>query len=364
MTLNEEFYILYRGVSGMIINTCNIDTIYGNRTINLIREDIKNTKADLIAFSANADTNEEVKGQVYESLKKVYNMDFKGRKKLSTDINDVKCRFWKEKHDSKWTSFLMARIPPFQKEQNMTAAYDKHVKAIFASIKALEFNDCYFQDISLPIIEGNKNIDYYESIKILLSYSIRFLKESKSTETINFYILKDEEELEWINAFEKTLGRNYYKQGSIVVIESLINNLKEIIDNIFDSGNYKELEYVLRLISRELEQVDSLSINNIAINSRKISEIVAKEIAGRKNLNIHKIKFDLSAILNVIASKDIIAPWVVQYLHTARVFGNRSAHVETATKFIPTRLYNSDFISILASLYNILVFWYYNKEKI
>ena len=34
----------------MVVNTCNIDTIYGNRTINLIREDISETQADSYSF--------------------------------------------------------------------------------------------------------------------------------------------------------------------------------------------------------------------------------------------------------------------------------------------------------------------------
>lgn len=350
----------------MIVNTCNIDTIYGNRTINLIREDISETQADLIVFSTHADSSRPIEGEVYEALKKVYKVNFQGKGNVNMVMNDVNMHYWREKQEDreKRQGFLMARIPNFSDKKDRTAIYDKNIRAIFATIKALEFNDNVFESISLPIIEGNKNIDYYESIKILLKYAIKLLKESKNTEVLNFYILREDEEGNWNKAFEKTLGRTYYKQGSLVVIESLIVSIKEIIGDIFKSGEYKELEYILRIIERELDEVDSLSINSIAINSRKISETIAKNVASKHNLNIYKIKYDLSSILNLLASKDILAPWVIQYLHMARVFGNKSAHVETSTKYTPKKFYNSDFISILASLYNILAFWYYNKDKI
>lgn len=348
----------------MVVNTCNIDTIYGNRTINLIRDDISETRADLIVFSTHDDDKRPIQGEVYESLKKVYKVNFEGHGNVAMNMNDVNLHFWKEKQDERNQSFLMARIPNFSEKKDKILTYDNNIKAIFATIKALEFNDIEFESVSLPIIEGNKNIDYYESIKILLKYAIRLLKESRNTEILNFYILREEEESNWNQAFEKTLGRTYYKQGSLAVIESLIVGLKEIIGEIFKSGEFEELEYILKIIERELDEVDSLSINSIAINSRKISEIIAKNVSSRHNLNIYKIKYDLSSILNLLASKDILAPWVIQYLHMARVFGNKSAHVETATKYTPKKFYNSDFISILSSLYNILTFWYYNKEKI
>lgn len=346
------------------VNTCNIDTIFGNRTINLIREDISETSADLIVFSTHIDDLKPIGGTVYESLKKVYKMNLSGKGKINMDMNGVKLLFWKEKQESFRQGFLMARIPEPSGNKDEISTYDKNIRAIFSTIKALEFNDNDFTSISLPIIQGNLNLDYYESIKILLKYAIRFLKESKNTESLNFYILEEKEEGKWSNAFEKTLGRTYYKQGSLVVIESLIGSLQEIINEMFKSKNFKELEYILRIVERELGEVDSLSINSIAINSRKVSETIAKEVASRHGLSIHKIKYDLSSILNLLANKEILAPWIIQYLHTSRVFGNKSAHVETATKYNPKKFYKSDFISILASLYNILAFWYYNKDKV
>ncbi|MGG7177740.1 hypothetical protein ACQPU1_09115 [Clostridium paraputrificum] len=347
-----------------IVNTCNIDTIYGNRTINLIREDIVETKGELIIFSTHDDINLPIDGEVYQSLKKRYKLRGTGRGNMTSEINGVKLQYWREKNEDDWQGFLMVRIPKLSENQNSLSAHDRHIKAIFSSVMALEFNDIDFDSISLPMIAGNTSIDYFESVKIQLKYAIKFLKESKNTDIINFYILEKEKEDEWSKAFEKTLGRTYYKQGSIVAIESLILALKDTINKIFDSERFSELEYILRIINRELEEVDSLSMSNIAINSRKISEIVAKEVASRKNININKVKYDLSSILNVISSKEILAPWIIQYLHSARVFGNRSAHVETDVKFIPIKFYDSDFISILSSLYNILNFWYYNRDDL
>lgn len=347
-----------------VVNTCIIDSIYGNRTINLIKEDIVESKDELIIFSTQCNNSNKVYGEVYDSLQNKFKMKLKGDEGSSSKINNVDIKYWRETKDNEYFRFLMATLPCYENIEDVVKYHDKNVKAIFAFIKSLEFNDKSFRTIALPMIGGNKNIDYYENVKILLKYSIKFLKESKETEIINFYIVDEEELNKWNHAFEKTLGRTYYEQGSLVIIESLKVSLKDSIETMYQSGNYRELEYVLNLIYRELEEVDSLSINNIAINSRKIVEIIAKEICGKKQLNIQKIKHDLSAILNLLASKDIIAPWVIQYFHTARVFGNKTAHVETVIKYQPNRLYTDDFISILSSLYNVLGFWYHNKEKI
>lgn len=325
-----------------IVNSCNIDTIYGNRNINLVKENIDETDADLIVVSSN----------------KINEKNTKNKSNANIEINGVKMHYWTETKEMPAPKYLSVQIP--EKNGN----YDSNIKGIFASIKALEFNDNDFEDISLPVIGGDLEKDYFEKIKILLKYAVLFLKQSKNTQTINFYITNENEEESWSRAFEKSLGRTYYKQGSIVVIESMITEIQETIDKILKSEDFKELEFTLRTIEKELESVDSLSINSIAINSRKVTEIIVKEIASRKNLNIYKIKYDLSSIINLLASKDILAPWVVQYLHTARVFGNKSAHVETAIKHVPNKFFNSDFISMFSSLYNILLFWYHNKKDI
>lgn len=347
-----------------IVNTCNIDTVYGDRKINLIKDNINNTIDDLIIFSTHADCNCEIDGEVYKALKEKYEMEVKNKTSIITKINNISIEYWKEKRNNSYKNFIMARIPTYENKETAINYHDKNIKAIFSTIKALEFNEISFKSISLPMLGGNKKIDSYENVKILLKYSIKYLRESKATENINFYTIGDEAEVDWNKAFEKTLGRSYYKVGSLQIIETLKENLKSTIETIYQDERFKELNFVLNLIYRELEEVDSLSINNIAINSRKICEIIAKELASKKEISIKKIKNDLSSIINLLSTKDIIAPWVIQYMHMARVFGNKSAHVESLIKYEPNRLYSDDFIAILTTLYNLLWFWYYNKEKI
>lgn len=342
----------------MIVNTCNIDTIYGNRTINLIRGNVFERNSDIIVFSTKFE-NKILHGRVYDDLDKNYRKQLKNKEDYSTIINNVHVKFWSNKN----SNIMMSIISDTKVEEEIDV-FNKNNRALFSSIRALEFNGYNFRSISINAIDEIIHDNYNEYIKILLNLSIKYLKESKNTEIVNLYMLEDEDEQKWSDAFEKNLGRTYYKPGSLLVVESLINSLKETIETMYKEGKYKEIEYVLNSIYRELDEVKSLSINNIAINARKISEIISKEIAGRKGINIHKIKYDLSAIINLLAAKDILAPWVIQYLHMARVFGNKSAHVETAIKYQPNKMYYSDFISILAALYNILNFWYYNKEKI
>ena len=339
-----------------IINTCNIDTVYGNRKINLIRSNINESLDELIVFPSYIDDKNQLDGEIYTELRRKFKVEYNNSNSIITKINNIHIEYWKEKNNDNYNNFLMCKIP-YNKESNINLMDENNIRAIFAAIKGLEFNEIYFKSISLPMGGKGEELDYYNNIKILLKYSIKYLKESKYTEYINFYILEDEE-IQWNNAFEKNLGRTYYKQGSMQIIETLKSNLKETIECMYQNGGYKELEYVLNLIYRELDEVDSLSINSIAINSRKISEIIAKELTKRKEISIKKIKNDLSSIINLLATKDILAPWVIQYMHMARVFGNKSAHVETSIKYQPNRLYTDDFVSILTTLYNLLWFWY------
>lgn len=342
-----------------VINTCIIDTVYGNKSINLVDENITKSNDDLIIFFYNKSLKYLTENNTYNLLKTKYKVNYNTKKMNSSLINGISLRCFNENYISRDIGFLLVKM--MQQKNDTYKEYENLYKSVFAFLKALEFNDVYYKNIAI-VIEGNEKLQHFDIIKLFLQNAIKYLKGSKSSDTINIFINKEEDK--WNHSFEKTLGRTYYKQGSLDIIETLKNNLMETIEVIYKSGNYKELEFVLNIIYGELEEVDSLSINNIAINSRKISEIIAKEIAGRKNISIKKIKHDLSAILNLLASKDIVAPWVIQYLHTARVFGNKSAHVETAIKYEPNKLYTDDFISILSTLYNILWFWYYNKEKI
>lgn len=346
-------------IMNKVINTCIIDTVYGSKSINLVNENITKSNDDLIIFFYNKSLKDLVFNDTYNLLKTKYKLNYNTKKINSFLINGVSLRCFNENYINRNVGFLLVKT--LKEKNNKIKEYENLYKSIFAFLKALEFNDIYYKNISI-VIEDNDKLQHFDIIKLILQNAIKYLKESKNSDTINIFINKNEDK--WNKAFEKTLGRTYYKQGSLDIIETLKNNLMETIEVIYKSGKFKELEFVLNIIYGELEEVDSLSINNIAINSRKISEIIAKEIAGRKNISIKKIKHDLSAILNLLASKDIVAPWVIQYLHTARVFGNKSAHVETAIKYEPNKLYTDDFISILSTLYNILWFWYYNKEKI
>lgn len=323
----------------MIVNTCSIDTIFGNRTINLIKGDTIDINSDIVVYTNSL--------SLYKQNREA---DF------FTLVNNIEIRFWKENN----SNIMISNV--INNAEDKIELFNRETMAIFSSIKSLEFSNYEFNRVSLKIINEDVLDNYKEYTKILLNIAIKFLKNSKSTEKVNIFIPSNSIEEDWSVAFEKNLGRTYYKHGSLVVIESLINSLKETMEQMYSTGEFKELEFVLDSLYNEIDEVQSLSINNIAINARKISEIISKEIASRKNINIHKIKYDLSAIINLLASKEIIAPWVIQYLHLARVFGNKSAHVETAIKYQPSKLYYSDFISILAALYNLLIFWQYNKE--
>ena len=90
-----------------IVNTCNIDTVYGDRKINLIKDNINNTIDDLIIFSTHADCNCEIDGEVYKALKEKYEMEVKNKTSIITKINNISIEYWKEKRNNSYKNFIL-----------------------------------------------------------------------------------------------------------------------------------------------------------------------------------------------------------------------------------------------------------------
>lgn len=51
-----------------------------------------------------------------------------------------------------------------------------------------------------------------------------------------------------------------------------------------------------------------------------------------------------------------VAPWVINYLHLLRVFGNEFAHFRNPPEPIPSRIIDNDFLMVLIAVENTLRF--------
>jgi hypothetical protein len=88
----------------------------------------------------------------------------------------------------------------------------------------------------------------------------------------------------------------------------------------------------------------------LALLARRVVEAVITSVLGPK------APFELFKAIDQLSAKGI-APWVVTYLHTLRVFGNFAAHDKAATQYRPPAVQQRDFSALLIALSRATEFW-------
>ena len=170
-------------IMNKVINTCIIDTVYGSKSINLVNENITKSNDDLIIFFYNKSLKDLVFNDTYNLLKTKYKLNYNTKKINSFLINGVSLRCFNENYINRNVGFLLVKT--LKEKNNKIKEYENLYKSIFAFLKALEFNDIYYKNISI-VIEDNDKLQHFDIIKLILQNAIKYLKETIRCKSVYF----------------------------------------------------------------------------------------------------------------------------------------------------------------------------------
>jgi hypothetical protein len=332
------------------VNAVSVETPTGLRTFELYEGDIFSQSSDLLVIST--DPQRDKPGQLIEVLQDRFQfqvetgcnfMDLGGGIAACTQNGEGAAPFGK---------LLTMCIAPPRLQKDPAAFYDRAIRSTFAAVAALEFLGCEFKTVSLPVLVRQGIEEYAPAVRSLLKHALAWLRQSRHTQSVRYYILNPRELAEWDAAMNTFLGRTYVDTDSEAAFTSLSRDIVHQIDGGSLAGYFSELEAPLR---KAVADPDRLCVQTIATFGRKLAELITEQLCRDLDLPIAR---DLLTNIETVRNSNMLAGWISSYLHSLRVFGNEGVHSLAAKRsVVPARLSSEDLLSILCAIRSVLRFW-------
>lgn len=333
------------------VNSVSIETLQGYRSFDILHADVTQIPGDLLVISTHANPDELPSGQLVNALRK---------EDITVDPDRL---FQIVDKERVWTCFqqvdghplirnvLTARMKKSRDLEDPTAFFDTAVQGIFSSVAALEYLGHRFRVINLPVIYGQRIVDYHASIESLVRHALVWLKRSDYTEKVNFVVYNFDDLSQWDSALNEVLGRSFITPGSDLVLEGIV---KEVIPQLAQAAT-GPLSGAAGPLLQSLEKADNVCIENICVFGRKLCELLASDLLTRNDLKSSPI---LINNIETLREAKVVAPWICSYMHSLRIFGNETVHTRSSVRYVPTTLDQNDLIAALSAIKSLLAFWY------
>lgn len=333
------------------INSVSVDTPNGFRSFQLVQGDITTVPTDLLICSSHPDADRPPDGNIIRRL----------RDRHGWDLHDA-CRLLSLDHGC-WTCFLAApaglpcgnvlvlRMPDPTHDSDGNALFDNSIQGTFAAVAALELMDRRFPVISLPLLYNRQLEDRVAGAETLIRRATAWLKQSAHTHTIQMVFIDTSDMACWNEAMDRSLGRSYVPGGSNAVVSGLCS---EVLGQLAGSHDPR-LAGATGPLRGALAHADKLSIEHLCAFGRKLVELMLAQLLPQFGLRHTSI---LANNIEELNKCHRVAPWIVSYMHTLRIFGNESVHArDQGSPHRPSRLGASDLVVALSAIRALLAFW-------
>jgi hypothetical protein len=332
-----------------IINSVSVETVEGYKSFNLIHGDIAVVNTDLLVISTHANVDEPPSGQLIRALSLNFDTKINPNHKFM-HLSDQSWTCFQEEGTASFSYLLTLRMPKISKDHDQSKFYNKLVPGIYASIAALEHLGYKFKLVTLPVLYAQRLGNYMEGVKSLITHSLNWLKKSNYTHTVQFVIYYSDELNEWDYAMNQILERSYIPPNTNLILKGLINEIVLILKSSLSNPLSKTIEPLLRA----LEKIDRICIEHVGVFGRKFAEEFTILLMKKYNLKASELFINN---LDILQKSGRLAPWILSYLHSLRVFGNEIIHTRQSIKYVPNKLTENDLNSILISIKALLLFW-------
>ncbi len=333
------------------VNAVSVETPTGLRTFELFEGDLFSHPTDLLVIST--DPQRDQRSQLILMLKERYGFTVEANCNFMDMGGDIAaCTQPGGIGDAPFQQLLTMCIAPPRLQKDPAAFYDRAIRSTFAAIAALEFLGHEFRSVSLPVLVRQGIQDYAPAVRSLLKHALAWLRQSRHTQAVRYYVLNPRELAEWDAAMNSSLGRTYVDTHGEAALTSLCRDVVHQIDGRVLSRHFVELEAPLR---KAVADPDRLCVQTIATFGRKLSELMTEQLCRDLDLPIAR---DLLTNIESVRNSNMLAGWITSYLHSLRVFGNEGVHSIAAKRsVVPARLSPEDLLSILCAIRATLRFW-------
>lgn len=322
-----------------IVNSYEINTIYGKKSIEICYEDLTNFPKpfDILILSSKSYSYFPVKGTLIHSLDEKNIHLYKLAKKPYLDLrNDL--NIWiSEELKSEMLNFKRIVCVEFEKDCNPINSFE----SILPFLSLIEKLDISVSTIAMPLLgTGHLNFSVEENLKLQLklcelclknipSLSKIYLVEKDSTKTIqlnnslNTYFQRDEVQTKNIFFYKanidilNALETNVYNLVQIKKIQN--NNIDyEVLYDFYDQIKRKTLRYF-----------------ELCSYSRKLIELLlAEQLKNNSN-------FTLQNAIDSYLRQANVSSWIISYMHVIRILSNNQIHYSNNNK-IPNKIKKQD----------------------
>jgi hypothetical protein len=302
-----------------LINILEIKSVFGYRQFKLVKGDISKMAipVDLLCVSAFAKGYFPVPGTLLGALKDNRDIDLVDLAVTpELDLrNSLNTFFTKEIKDNYIKRLLCIEMVGTGK--NLPDVID----ALSLSLFAAELKGYKFKTIMMPLLgTGNQGINPSEILGLILKRVEHLLNTSSNIEEIFLVAFEDEQSHQLNESMNLILKRNVSVFQKSQIIATVVNSLKDTINsspNNFGAICYRDL--------LELLQENEILAFELAIVGRKICEhVLHKTFPESASMDLFK-KIQMLKTLSV-------PPWMINYFHMLRIFGNSYAHENLRTE--------------------------------
>jgi len=349
LNLNEEAFELRIPIANSVINSATVESRKGFKTISLSHTDLLVQKTDLLVLTTTH--MEKPSGLFFDRLRDQCDFTIPELRAFYSINNEVFTALLPGNEKTGFKNLLILNMPKREKGNSPKEMLAWMNTLLLSSWAILEIQEKPLKLISMPVLRAqqmNNKEEYKELADLLLKTSAKWLKKSEVTTEVTMGIYYKDELDEWNAAMNSALGR------SSVNKDNLINEICKDLNGIIDRHMGSVLQDALKPLKSYLHQSDEIGIESIFIQGRKLVELMVSDLAKKKNL---KIGGELMS--NIEKLREIkMAPWLLSYMHTLRVFGNEGVHVRLDGKtYSPNTLSKSDLINGLTAIRALMLYW-------
>lgn len=333
------------------INSLLVESPKGIKSIDLLHGSVLDAKSDLLVLSTHFRMDLPVSGQVVGAFQEKFQVEINAsREWLKIAPGIISC-IQDLPNGLPYRKLLIMRIADSRSQPDPAGFYVAAVQGTFASIAALEFMGEKFETVSMPVLSGQRLVNYGHAVSSLLDSGTGWLRISEWGRLLRFFVFNAGEVDEWKKAMDLSLGRLYLDLGKKSVLKGLC---LEVCSIARQETSCSQMDKICQELVGVLEHPDRVSPQVVAMYGRKLAERIAALVCSHYGLPVSDI---LINNIEQIAKLKKISTWVLQYLHTLRVFGNESVHSKVEQKLlVPKELDHSDMTSILSSIRSLLSF--------
>lgn len=222
--------------------------------------------------------------------------------------------------------------------------YHQVGKAILSALRAEETWNEGMQSVACSLIGGNRLGNHLDSwvANELISVGRQWMKTSESGNSFYVILFHSHEANSFSAAMDAALGRGIERIIGHPVAEPLRTG---VLESLFALP--PRLKSASTSLKEALEAEEGLTVESICVFGRMWVECFVNEIL---KLNGHKPGGELFRNIEVIREQGLAAPWIVSYMHTCRVLGNRVVHPHHKKLMYYDGLHGSDLVVVLSSI--------------